>query len=1010
MKIHPLAYNRETGRDYWRSLDELADNAEFRHWIEQEFPGGLDQLNTPSRRHFLKIMAASFALAGWSGCERAPEDELVPYVREPRGMTPGRPLTFATALTRSGYACGVHVTSYEGRPTKIEGNPRHPASLGATDVFAQAEILSFWDPDRSRAVVGPNGIASWSGFLRELQARLVQHGAHAGHGMRLLTGNITSPTRLALIESLLKRFPEMRWHVHDPLADHNESSAIRQVLGRPARLIHDLSSAERILSVDCNFLFDLPGSVRYARDFASKRKIDTEQAASQEMNRLYVAEVTPTTTGAKADHRLRTHPSLLAPFVEALAVELGVEEGNRNQADRLDAKTRTSVQATARDLATFPKRSVVLIGRGQPPRSHALGLAINEKLDAFGKTVRLIPPLCAAGNDAPESLNELAQDMAAGDVETLLMIDVNPAYSAPQNLAFPEHLKKVEFAVHMGLHANETAEHCRWHIPLAHELESWDDARAFDGTVTILQPLIAPLYRGRTANELLANLVGETLFDAKDLVRQRWRREVPEGDFEDWWHDALKDGVIPDSASLPLDARIDVGRGIAQPESLDSHPSDTTDGGLELVLLPGSRMWDGRYANNAWLQELPDPVTGVTWDNAALISPSTAGRFALKTGDVVAIRCAEVEVEAPVFVLPGQADDVLSLALGYGRSAGGPVAQGVGVNAYPLRTAETTWHRKGVSIQKTGRTQVLAQTQNHHVMEGRDLLRRGLLSEFRSDPWQLAHEGGRKPAPLVSLYPPHSYPGQQWGMSIDLTSCIGCGACTIACQAENNIAVVGREQVHLGREMHWIRVDRYFAGQPEDPAILHQPVPCMHCEDAPCELVCPVGATQHSHDGLNEMIYNRCIGTRYCSNNCPYKVRRFNFYRYTEYDSETRKLQRNPEVTVRARGVMEKCTYCVQRIRNAEIDARKENRQISDGGIVTACQQACPTQAIVFGDINDKATAVSQAKQQGHSYAMLRELNVRPRTTYLAEIRNPNPALASSGDARAERSGTAGNS
>ncbi len=986
--------NPPTGKAYWHSLEELADSPAFRQWVADEFPGGLGQLEGVSRRGFLKIMAASFALAGMTGCERLPPDELVPYVRAPLGRHADKPTRFATALARGGYAHGVVVTSYDGRPTKIEGNPDHPASRGATDVFAQAEILTFYDPERSAEVIGPDGPASWDGFARAARQRLTRHradGAGSAGGLRLLTGHVTSPTLLREIERFLEAHPESRWHMHEAVDDPHGRAAADAVLGQPADWVYQFERAERVLSLGSDFLFELPGSVRHARDFAAGRRSGAD-GQSADINRLYVAEPTPTITGAKADERLRLGPGELEACANALAAELGIR-ADTSVPQALSEHARRFIGAAAEDLAAHRGRCLVLAGQGLSPRAHALVMAINASLGAMGKTLYPIAPLCAtASGRRPDSLAELADDIAEGKVDTLLMIDVDPVYDAPADLAFGERLAEVAFSAHLGLHANATAQACRWRLPRAHDLESWGDVRAYDGTASIQQPLIAPLYRGRTPAEMLALLRGATLPEGQALVRATWQGQHGGGDFEAWWRAALQAGVVPDSAAPALAGakQADAMRAV---DELPSAPAAEQEAGLRLVFAPGARMWDGRYANNAWLQELPHPLTSVTWDNAALISPATADRLGVRSDDVITLIHAGAQVAAPVFVLPGQADDTVTVALGYGNDALGRVASGVGFNAYPLRTRSGLWHAGAVELGKTERTHPLATTQNHHALEGRTVYRGGTLEEFEHDAHKFAHPH-QLSLPVVSLYPQWNYPGQQWGMSIDLTACIGCGACTVACQAENNIAVVGREQVRRGREMHWIRIDRYFAGTPDDPAIHQQPVPCMHCENAPCEVVCPVGATQHSHDGLNEMIYNRCIGTRYCSNNCPYKVRRFNFLRYTDYDTETFKLQRNPEVSVRARGVMEKCTYCVQRIRTAEIAARKADRAIADGEVVTACQQVCPTQAIVFGDINDGDSAVSREQKKAHTYGMLTELNTRPRTTYLAEVRNPNPALA----------------
>jgi MoCo/4Fe-4S cofactor protein with predicted Tat translocation signal len=935
----------------WRSLDEFADTPEFREWLHREFPPFASEWpNDVNRRHFLKLMGASFALAGLglSGCTRQPLEKIVPYVKQPEELVPGNALYFATALTLGGYARGVLVESHEGRPTKIEGNPEHPASLGASDVFMQAEILNLYDPDRSKSVLHGNEVTTWDDLLAVVAAERAKWTANAGTGLRLLTGYVTSPTLLDQIAALLKQFPAATWHAHEPLAPLH------------ATTFYDLAKADVIVSIGNDFLGPGPAQLKYTRDFASRRRATNEAA---NFNRLYVAESTPTNTGARADHRFALAPQALRDFGLAIA------KGNahpKSSATVLD------------DLRKHAGKSLILVGDSLPDELHQFARAWNQPLQIAQTTVSNV-----------KSFAELIRDIEGGKVETLIILDGNPAYDAPTDFEFAKKLAGVPLRIRLGLHEDETSALCQWHIPAAHPLETWSDARAFDGTATIMQPLIEPLYDGKSVHELLAALTGNVLTSGYEIVRRFWQVQHPDDDFEKFWRRSLHDGVVAETAN-PFQVLPTVAPN-AEPEV-----EKPANGAVELLFLADPHIQDGRFANNAWLQELPKPFTKLTWDNAALISPATARRLNLANEDVVELKFRGRSVRAPIWILPGQADDCVTVHLGYGRTKAGNVGNNLGFNAYALRTAAAPWGGSGLEIVKTGEHHPLATTQQHQSMEGRDLIRVSTLAEFAKSPEVIAHLGEAPPTASESLYPTVKYSGHAWGMAIDLGACVGCNVCSIACQAENNIPVVGKEEVARGREMHWIRVDNYFHGSPETPRIHFQPVPCMHCENAPCELVCPVAATVHSSEGLNQMIYNRCVGTRYCSNNCPYKVRRFNFLEYDRNKFENApvlKLLRNPDVTVRTRGVMEKCTYCVQRINRTRIDAENQNRSIRDGEIVPACAQACPGQAIVFGDINDPQSRVSRLKASPLNYDLLAELNTRPRTTYLAKLQNPNPEL-----------------
>jgi MoCo/4Fe-4S cofactor protein with predicted Tat translocation signal len=993
------------GQEYWRCLEELADSEEFHQFLKQEFPeqaaGLLDRV---SRRDFLKLMGASLALAGLTGCGRAaPQDEkIVPYVNQPEEIIPGRPLFFATAFPMGGVGTGVLVESHEGRPTKIEGNPNHPASLGATDAFTQASILTLYDPDRSQVVKNAGRISTWSAFLTAVNDDLEGERVVGGGGLRILTETITSPALANQLRQLLAKFPSAKWHQYEPVNRDNVHAGDRQAFGADVNTIYRFENAEVILSLDADFLFSGPANVRYAREFAGKRRV---RQSKNGMNRLYAIEATPSITGSMADHRIALRPSEIPNFAAAIAAKVGLSVQSTT-----DPQRSPWIDALVRDLQKHRVASVVIAGDQQPPAVHALAHAMNQGLDNVGKTVVYTDPIEANPADQLASLRELVKDMEAGAVRILFMLGGNPVFTAPVDLGFAEQLAKVPLRVHSGLYEDETSAYCHWHIPETHYLESWSDIRAYDGTVTILQPLIAPLYSGKSSHEILAALLGRSGEISYDTVRNYWKGQKIAGDFEIAWRRALHDGVVAGTTfqakAVKLKASASETRksipGNSQPET--PNPEAKPGNSMEISFRPDPTLFDGRFANNGWLQELPKPLTKLTWDNAALISPKTAQRLGLTyqvgtTGgehgrvftDVIELRYEGRTLRAPAWIVPGHADECVTLHFGYGRTRAGKVGNGAGFNAYAIRTANAPTFGTGVEIRNLGTRYTLACTQFHHSMEGRDLVRAATLVEYRKNP-DFAR-GEQHHESEGSLYPGFKSEGHAWGMSIDVNACIGCNACVVACQAENNIAVVGKTEVTHGREMHWLRIDRYYKGSPENPQTYHQPVPCMHCENAPCELVCPVGATSHSHEGLNDMVYNRCVGTRYCSNNCPYKVRRFNFFQYADFETPSLKPLRNPNVTVRSRGVMEKCTYCVQRINAAKIAAEKENRQVRDGEILTACQAACPTEAIIFGDINNRDSAVAKLKADSLNYGLLTELNTKPRTTYLAKLKNPNPEI-----------------
>jgi MoCo/4Fe-4S cofactor protein with predicted Tat translocation signal len=969
--------NGTTGPEYWRSLDELADTEEFRRLLDDEFPGGVEFLDPVSRRGFVKLMGASLALAGVTACTRQPSEQIVPYVRQPEELVPGKALYFATAMPMPGHVVPLLVESHEGRPTKIEGNPDHPENRGTTDAFAQASVLGLYDPDRTRTITNTGQIESWGAFLTALKRAVEANRAQGGAGIRLLTGSVTSPTLAAQIRQVQAEFPSLKWHQWEPAGRSLAHAAAQAAFGQYLDARCHFDKADVVVSLDADFLASGPGSLRHAREFADRRRVT---GGRREMNRLYVLEPTPSPTGSVADHRLPIPASGVGAFAQALAAALGVPGIAAGEADRY----RTWLDPIVRDLQAHRGRSLVLVGETQPAAVQALGFAVNQALGNVGQTITFTEPAEARPVDELGSLWELVHDMEAGQVDTLLVIDSNPVYTAPADMHFADRLAKVRMRVHLGLHPDETASLCHWQIPMAHFLEAWSDGRAADGTVTIMQPLIAPLYNGRSAHELLAALTSQAGQTGYEIVRGYWqqRSRLQGAGFEAFWRRALHDGLVADSASAERPVTL-------RPLSVAAPQPGK---GLEITFRPDPSVFDGRFANNGWLQELPKPGSKVTWDNAAFVSPKTAERLGLHSEDTVELRYRGRRLTAPVWVVPGQAADSVTLCLGYGRTNAGSVGNGTGVNAYALRTSHALWASHGLEVAPAGGRWPLASAQRQQTMAGREIVRAATLDEFKEKP-HFAHERAEAPRRDLTLYPEYEYKGHAWAMAIDLGTCTGCNACVVACNSENNIPVVGKTEVSRGHRMHWLRVDQYYKGDPEQPESFNAPVPCMHCENAPCEVVCPVAATSHSSEGLNDMVYNRCVGTRYCSNNCPYKVRRFNFFLYQDWNTPSLKMLRNPDVTVRSRGVMEKCTYCVQRINAAKIEAEKDNRSVRDGEIVTACQAACPTRAIVFGDQNDRGSQVAKLKAEPLNYGMLEDLNTRPRTTYLAAVRNPNPEM-----------------
>ena len=982
---------KKNGPEFWRSLEELAGKPEFKEMMHREFPKGASEwLDAVSRRGFLKLMGSSLALAGMTACTRQPLEPIVPYVRQPEDLVPGRPMFYATAFTLGGYATPLLVTSREFRPIKVEGNDRHPASQGGTDVYAQASLLDMYDPDRSQNVLYLGDISTWGTMVGALQGPLSAQKSLGGAGIRVLSRNFSSPTLIDQMQQFQKAYPQARWHFYEPVNRDNAYAGAQMAFGQPVETTYDLSKADVIVSLDADFLSSgFPGMTRYARDFAARRDPDSEKMA-----RLYVIESTPSSTGAKADHRLPMQASEVESFARSLLGQLNAKPVLPVGASAHQQKTFMFADATGTDLTRARGASVIIPGEHQPPAVHALAHAINAALGNIGKTVFYSDPVPAFTGNHNDSLKELVADMRAGKVDLLVILGCNPVYDAPADFDFADALKNtnIPLRVHLGLHNDETAELCHWHVNEAHYLEAWGDTRAYDGTVSIVQPLIAPLYNGKSVLEVTAFLAGQSQANGYEVVQNYWKAKHTGADFDMWWRKSVEQGFLDGTASQTKQLSAKSGSPAAT-----SSPAPG-NGEIEINFRHDPSIYDGQFANNGWLQECPKPMTKITWDNPLLMSPAMAGRLKIESMDMAKLELNGKSIDLPVWIQAGHPDNSVTVFLGYGRRRIGRVGNETGFDVYPFRYSATPWIASG-KVSKTSGHYILASTQGFQSMDTGDgerpLLKTATLEEYKKE----AEFDAEKPENNETLYPPYDYKDEPyaWGMAIDLNKCVGCNNCIVACQSENNIAVVGKEQVNRGRHMHWLRVDAYYQGDRENPKAYFQPVPCMQCENAPCELVCPVGATTHSTEGLNDMIYNRCVGTRYCSNNCPYKVRRFNFFLFQDWETPQFKMARNPDVTVRSRGVMEKCTYCVQRISHHRIDAERamtgeEKKTIIDG-LQTACQQSCPANAIVFGNINDPNSTVSKWKSKSRNYGLLDDLNTRPRTTYLAEIRNPNPEL-----------------
>ena len=950
-------------RRFWSSIEELLDEDEFRKWVSAEFPAASSMFDDPGRRQVLKLMGASLLLAGLTGCGETKSDHALPYVNQPDDLVPGAPRYYATGMFFEGYVQPVIATTYSGRPTKLDGNPDHPVTRGASDSFIQSAVFDLYDPERSKVPLRDGVPSTWSAFAGELVDLRVRWRERNGQGLRILTGATTSPTLIRQITELQKQFPKMRWFRFETAGTASQDEAMRLAFGRVVTPHFRFDKCNVIVSLDEDLLGPGSHQVTHANGWAQHRG---EAAPGRGRSRLHVAESVPSLTGTVASVRLPCDPTRVTALAQAIGAEFAVAGFVRPELRPQEHKWLDRALGELRENAGH---SLLTIGPHLDPQLQALAPIVNERLKNWGVTVWYSDPLHVPDDDA-QPLAALVQELTAGAVDTLITIDCNPAYSCPGFLRFNEHFARAATRIHAGLHVDETALLCRWHLPLSHALESWCDGRAVDGTATIIQPVIAPLYASRSTHQLIDLLMGvnDPALDA--AVRTTWRGTFGT-DFEERWTRALHDGFVAGSAAQPVTIP-------AQPPGASQQKAVAGDQ-VEIVFSLDPSVWDGRFANVAWLQELPKPLTKITWDNVIAVSPAIASQYALSNSDIAEVTIGGRSVRGPIWIVPGQAPRTVALSFGYGRRAGGDIAMGIGYDAFSIRPAEMAWLARG-SIARVEGDHTIATTQAHHRIDGFDFIREVTVSNPRTP----------TPKDQSTIYPDwndtalvENIPQHAWGMVIDLDLCIGCNACISACNVENNVLVVGKDQVSRGREMLWLRVDRYYTGDPENPRSYFQPVPCMHCEKAPCEMGCPVHATVHSPEGINQMVYNRCIGTRTCSSYCPYKVRRFNWYDYRHF-AEAEQAVKNPDVTVRSRGVMEKCTYCTQRIEAAHVAADKENRSLRRDEVVTACQQACPTKAIVFGDLKDEGSTVATRRRSGRHYVLLEDLGTRPRTTYLA--------------------------
>jgi MoCo/4Fe-4S cofactor protein with predicted Tat translocation signal len=985
--------------NYWKSLNQIAQNDTYKNFADREFQEGASELTDGlSRKSFLQIMGASIALAGLASCRR-PVEKILPYHQQPEQSVIGNPLYYATAMPFGGYLTGIIAESKEGRPTKLEGNPDQEASSGKSNIFHQAAILGLYDPDRARKVRLNGEDSTWEAFLEFCAT----NSPNKTRNVAVLSEGNSSQTMARLRRE--SGLSNLRWVTYEPFGDENQLAGNALAFGRRLRTDSHFDMAQVIVSIDSDFLNLVINNVENVRRFTDRRRnVDTNAG---EISRLYSIESTFSVTGSNADHRLRLKPSDIQAFTYALAAQVGAMPGYTNHMSGNEFLT-----SLATDLQAYAGNSVVVAGDGMPAEIHAAVAAINSALGNIGTTVTYKEVTHTGEGDQKQALAQLVTDLNSGTIDTLIMLGTNPVFNAPADLDLANAVKKATTTIQVSDYVDETTRNgVTWHIPRTHFLEAWGDGASPSGQASIIQPLIQPLFGAKSEIEVLNAVFNGVDATAHDLVRGTWVGTLG----ENGWITALNDGVIPNTAKP--DASVSMSAGLAGAVATAMQSVSSANSDIEVSFKPDNHVFDGRYANNGWLQEFPDPITKITWDNVALVSPQTATALGIKDiyngknnenhTTLISVTVNGSSVTIPAWILPGHADNTVTVLCGYGSSVG-KVSSGVGTNVYPIRTTSAMYAATATVSANQG-TYMIACTQDHHSMEGRPLVRQATVAEFQSDPdfaQKMVYVPGKKEGDqfAISLFNAQTYPEYepQWGMTIDLNSCIGCGVCTIACQAENNIPVIGKKEVSRSREMQWIRVDRYFVGDDvNNPQMVHQPIPCMHCELAPCEQVCPVAATTHSDDGLNQMTYNRCIGTRYCANNCPYKVRRFNFFNYSRIyleennvdDPEILHMAMNPDVTIRFRGVMEKCTYCVQRINRKKIETKIETGNSvkpADGSVVTACQQACPANAISFGDLTDANSKVSKAKASSRNYLLLEELNIRPRTSYLARITNPN--------------------
>ncbi len=995
-------------RVFWRSLEQKQDpsyGAEDNSGsdvVKQTIAG--DELFKLRRRNFLTLSGAMTALAGVEGCIRRPVENIMPYTDMPEYVNPGVPLHYATVMNRNGAALGLVVTAHEGRPTKIEGNPDHPASLGSTDLIAQASILDLYDPERVQKPLASKVSSTFADFDAFLTGKLGELSKKQGAGLRVLAQPSNSPSFLRMRKALLAKLPQARVHTYAPVNQSNARLGAKIAFGRSVATVNDFTAARVVLSLDSDFLMTEAGSVLASRQFAQARNLDS---AAGDMNRLYVVEPALSVTGSNADHRLRVAAQDVVRYTRALAAELatqGIELGNAVGAVRgasSEGIPDTWIKAVAKDLVSSRGAVLIVAGSRQPPELHALVSLLNRALGASGRTVTYVEPLDADDGDNFADVRALSDDMAAGKVDTLVILGGNPVLDAPADLKFGAALSKVPTSIACSTYPDETADACSWVVPLAHELETWGDQQTAFGHYAVQQPLLAPLWGGRSELELLGQLASEPAWRGHEVVSATAEEHGIKGEIA--WRTLLHRGVADTTFATVLGALSVDDRAVAQALQKAGDAPALGKGNLEVVFAPDNKLFDGRHANNNWLLELPDPITRITWDNVAMIAPTTARELGLKAGDMIRLTRGDASIDIAAWPQPGIANNTVSLSLGWGRKRAGKNGNGCGFDVYPLRSSTAPGFTAGVSLSKLDKKYKISQTQDHDQMrdtrvekENRPLALDATLAQYKARPNFAEY---KSPDPEGGpLWIGQDYTkGQQWGMVVDLNTCTGCNTCVIACQSENNVPVVGKEQVARGREMHWFRIDRYYVGENEDePEVAFQPLGCQHCENAPCENVCPVAATSHSPEGLNDIAYNRCIGTRYCMNNCPYKVRRFNFLNFNLDIPETKQMQFNPNVTVRFRGVIEKCSYCVQRIQGAKIVAKQQGRrEIKEGDLKSACQQACPAHAIAFGDLNDASSEVARWYKRDRNYALLADIGTRPRTRFLGKVRNPNPEMKS---------------